>query len=531
MRDLIIKSKYELYKDQADRLKVYFDEKFSSFPRCEGRQYPQIITCLNALYKKEHSDDQLEEMITDGDGDAGFADAFVFQKDSTDIFDFKEKSNLGLREIQNLRNRLNELIFNRPSSFVSDDIRRVKDHLKKYHSSNNTRQFLNIYIIRKSFVKFYPDIQGVINNIERNSGTKVKFLSDDDIVNLLLEQNFLESWRLVKTNVEVLHEKISRKKGDGLDYFIVKIPLKELLLLYYLHIKEGKDLFAQNIRLPYKQNKFKNDLSETINKYINTFFLFHNGITIVSSKIYDDARNYFISAPQVVNGAQTIGNLYDYYKNDLKSKELKAEVICKIIKADQNLTDTVCETSNTQKAVKVEDLRVNDVFQKKLEIFINAKSGGKYNYIRKGKKQNKKSIGIKYTKFFQWAYSGFLFKPATAKNARWVLFEKTKRGEYEHIRDIISKNINRVIVLCDVGIFVEDSIKKEKNKRKLGFLKSANLHILAAMFKLNSCEKKDFNNIYKILKKYANEEIKNGRNLNYIFTKTDLTWKYLNSKI
>ncbi len=474
-------------------------------------------------------------MITDGDGDGGLIDAIVFCKDSVDIFDFKESANLKLREVQQLSERLSNLVMKQPGSATlnSTDCVRIKKHLKKIHSSRNTRNKYRIFIVRKSFSALSNLIENEIKKIEQNPGVEVHFLDNEKIIGLLLQQDLFESWSIRQSEVGILKEsKISSSKEY--DFLILTISLASLLRLYKDHMDEGKDLFGQNIRLPKKAERFSSGISETVEKNTDSFFLFHNGITITATKISANATCFVVSGPQVVNGAQTLGNLYEKYSQDLSNSRLKkAKALCKIIRADQDLTDLICETSNTQKKVKAEDLRTNDSFQKKLEIYIESESKGKYSYERKGGKTERSIIGIKYVKFFQWAYSAFLLEPANAKNAKQRLFEKNERGEYEKIKTEIENNLSRVVLLCATGLFVENQIRKEKGKRKKGFLRSIDLHIIAGLFLLESVKVADFEKIYKLLKQFADKKIKSDRSLNNnkLFTKSTEAWAYLKSKL
>lgn len=536
MDEIIIQSKRKYYTQQAIEVKNELLNRYKG-TNIEGRQYSQIITYLNALYKKEHSNRELASMITDGSEDAGLADAFVFCKDSVDIFDIKEEKNLKLNEVKQLRDRLKEYIFIKPDFKKFKNIRLVAPHIKKFHSPANKRRSINVYIIRSEYTRHnYEDknINNILKEIEGFPGVKVSRITNNTIVNLILEHNFIQSWQINKTVSMPLREEKMALIKDEYEYIIVMLPIKEVLTIYHRHIMEGKDFFSQNIRLPKKIVKFRVGISETIKKNVDNFFIFHNGITITAKKIASDARSYYVYEPQVVNGAQTIGNLYSEYKNDLSNNDLKkASIICKIVKADQDLSDKICETSNTQKAVKIEQLRVNDSFQKKMEIYLHSESGGQYEYIRKEKKKFAKSRAIKYTQFFQWSYSVFLNKPAAAKNAKSLIFEKDKRGEYEKIKFEIEKNIDNILLLCKIGVFVEDEIKKEKDGSKKSFLRSANLHLISGLFNKKTSDKKMFDLIYKILNNYSEQEIKKDKNLNLnkIFTKKDSTWKFLRNEL
>jgi|GEM_PF-2604653 len=521
MENAIIDSQLKFYDKQARRVAAYLK---GIFPQTTGESYPQIITGLNAVYKKEHTDDELKKIITDGDGDGSFADAFVFTRKSVDIFDFKISSNLKLVDIRKIRVQLENLLLKRPVDFDDPDIRRIKTHLMKYHSPRNKIELINIYIVREKFSSVNEQIDREIKRAQQNNCVKIKLISYKDIVDLLLEKRFTSGWEISKTNLDLL--------ADNNDYLIINIPLRDLLQLYNDYVEKNEDLFDKNIRSPQKKRKFSEGILYTLRKYPKRFFIFHNGITITAVDINKFPNHFRIIDPQVVNGAQTLGNLLDKYQDNLNHDDLKAKVLCKIIKGDQEMIDFVCETSNTQKEVKTEDLRTNDYFQKELGLLIKSESNGRYEYVRK-ERLEKSKIPIKYTKLFQWSYAALFENPAEAKNAKKRLFENSGRGEYENIKNRIKNNIPSIIKICDIGLLVDDFIKKITNKSKKSFLTFCNFHIIAGLFLLDSKDKEDIEKIYKLLYRFSRNEIKRDKNLNYnkIFTKSDTAWRYLKSEL
>ncbi len=103
------------------------------------------------------------------------------------------------------------------------------------------------------------------------------------------------------------------------------------------------------------------------------------------------------------------------------------------------------------------------------------------------------------------------------------------RGDYERTQGAIENNLSKVVILCDTGVFVEKMIKIESDKAKKGLLKIMEFYLVAKLFLLNSLENSDFEEIYVILKKYADAEIKKDSSKNYskIFNQSDKAWKHL----
>lgn len=489
------------------------------------------IVCLNALYGRQHTDEEFIKIITDGDGDDSI-DAIVFTKDSTDFFDFKLEENLSSNQLKLFESSLRRN-FGTEKVKHSDDNIRLKAHIRRFHSKTNCRGKIRIFICRgrNGEFKIGKKEKEVIARLQKQRYTTVEVLSQNQILKKILKDDFLAEWKLTKHNAKKLDP---HEEQEAYNSLIVKIPITEILKLYRTHLLEKKDLFATNVRLPFSSPLFSNGLQETIRETPTKFYLLHNGLTITATDIIQDARNYIIKSPQVVNGAQSVGNLYSIYKDDFTNQNLKnAEIVCKIIKAEEEFANNICEASNTQRPIKTEDLRTNDLFQKELELFINS-SSKEYIYLRKkGLKVKRGAKKILYLKFFQWAYAALLKKPAEAKNAKSKLFDDSDRGNYRKIQETIEANLSRILNLCEIGFFVESEINKVKTKKKKGFLRHINMHLIAGIFHLNSCTRQNFNKIYKILHKFANNKISKDKNinLNKLFTKSEEAWNYLITKI
>ncbi len=517
----VLSSHINAQKDDSE--KVVFKLRELGF-KPKSEQYQKIISTLRIIYKDKF--DNINELIfsiTDGDDDGGF-DAVVFTKDSLDIFDFKmkSKSQIGQKEVQYLTTRLKSTFISKPTPLVCSTNARLEKILKKWWRKK--LPLINVVFVRKNIGDLDRRVQNELSLLRSIDGVNTKFYDDKTLVKLLLEEDYLQEWVLPTTNVVEL---IRDTRGISISSIILKVPLNLLLKLYKDHLDFNKNLFARNVRLPKSNQIFKNSIRESIENSPHKFYMMHNGIVIVASSLKINAGNIILTEPQVINGAQTIGSLYSSYKNDIKNKKLsQAMIICKIlVSQDSYEIQTICETSNTQKAVKLEDLRTNDIFQIKLEVFLSCASNHKYYLNRKGSPKPKGARSITLGKFYQWCYSVFCEQPADAKNAKSKIFSKNN-----HLyNDLILKMEQRskeLVRLCDIALFVEDHIKNYPVLENRGLLKIMNMHIISAMFYLNSLDVIDLNRIFEIHIDYFNRAVKANPSLNanLIFTKNPQTW-------
>lgn len=525
----------------SEKLFIAMNKKYGG---SDKDAYKFIVPFLRLFYGRALSFKALSEIITDCTADGGL-DAFYFNNGNyIDIFDFKSKNGISDKELEKLRISFEKYIFNRSASeFIGDEA--LESNVKKIFNKSNGGKKFRLIIVRKKLPytreklfdknkKYGSDkIRNIIKIIE-SKNIEVAFV---DIESMFVNK-FNEEIKLGSITLPVEKDLFQENK-KGTRSVIIKINVDEILMLVN---KYDLKIFSNNVREYLGKKKFSEKIMETLKKYPSIFHLLHNGIIMTSRKIdacLPNAGYITVSNPQIVNGAQSVYGLYQEYKNGKISKKetRQANFICKIIEADDEFTKKICETSNTQNAVKNEDLRSNDHIQIYLEKYIQVKSGGNYKYKRKRGRIEKNSISS--VKLFQWVYASMLEKPASAKNNRQYLFDLvTTKGKYMEISEEIKKKIKDVWRLCEIALFVENKIKNENGKKR-SLLKHMDLHIVAGLFHLRSSKDTDFNKIYKILYKYyKNEKAKHSRrgeimNENKIFTKAknESTWNFLKSKI
>lgn len=523
--------KEEIIKNENCKNKKLAEEIYSelgSKERTSAEAIAFIITGLNFLYKnkKDFSKKDLKNIITDGKNDKEI-DVINITDECIDIFDFSN-DDPGSNQMITLKNSIEEYVINKPNDFNVFN-NRLKNQLIKIHSSGNTKKAIRLFVIRNSDWKSGGvKMKELENSIKSTKNGEFYFFNKEKLVQKITEpENYYPEWNIpMNPNEKINHVSDDKKEA------LLRIPLKHLLVFKKENDKLGLDLFNKNVRIFLDNKNLSKQIKSVVDNEPEMFSTYHNGILITTPNSIERGPGcVIIEWPQIVNGAQTINSLYEKFKRNLKSPKLeKAKIICKIIVSDKDLTNKVCETSNTQIPIKPWDLRANDDIQLILEKIIDSFSynNKNYYYSRKGNKNKKGRITINLAEFIQWIYSIKSGDPAYAKNNKKYLFDIVSRdGKYEEIEKYLKEiKPEKIKKLCDTATFVKYMIKKQKGN---GLLRDANIHIITAMYIKNKLSEKDFEKMVNFIEKYV-EKIR-GKNPkitnNKIFTKDKKIWSEL----
>lgn len=146
------------------------------------------------------------------------------------------------------------------------------------------------------------------------------------------------------------------------------LPFREYKKLILEDTGATKPVFEDNIRDYLGPNQ---DVNESISKTIlsgdvNAFSMLNNGITIVASTISIPGDIATIEDYQIVNGCQTSNILIDNMDIAENIDELIIPVRI-IATKDENLKNEITKATNSQTAIKKEQLEALSTFQKNLE--------------------------------------------------------------------------------------------------------------------------------------------------------------------
>lgn len=146
------------------------------------------------------------------------------------------------------------------------------------------------------------------------------------------------------------------------------LPFKEFKKLIIDENGATKAVFEDNIRDYLGPNPDVNkNITETIKtRNVNAFSMLNNGITVVTSSIIISGDIATIEDYQIVNGCQTSNVLIE----NMDSVEGIDELIIPIriiATKDENLKNDITRATNSQTAIKKDQLEALSTFQKKLE--------------------------------------------------------------------------------------------------------------------------------------------------------------------
>lgn len=531
---------FEIHKKNSELIsKKLFENVNKKYTGTDLQAYNFMVPFLKSFYSKDFSYKELSKMITDCTADGGI-DAFYFDgKEYIDLFEFKENRGVSDKEIDKLITSLEKYLKRGEKDFTGDEA--IKENILKLRKNKNKKlrifigrtklPYLKEELFNKNKKSGNDKIRNCIKRLEK-IGLEVFFIDIDTLFLSKIEQDNATGSVLFNIDKDLL-----AMNQQGSKEIIAKISIYNLFK--QLIEKYDTKIISSNIRGHLNKKNFSEKIIETLRTDTNRFWIYHNGITITCSKIEPTEPNpqtITVHNPQIVNGAQTLFGLLKAYKDGLLKDQAikKASIICKFVEADSNLSKKICETSNTQNAVKSEDLVSNESINLFLEEFIPAVSNKKFFYKRKKGGSLKKSI--KSNEFFQWAYASFLEEPAASKNEKQFLFDfVTKRGKFRIIEKNIIANIDNVNTLCEIACFVKNRIKSEKNKEIKSLLRHMDMHIISGLYFKKTYSNSAFDKIFSFLSKYYKSELRKDptKNPNKIFTKESNTWlelkKYLNN--
>jgi hypothetical protein len=138
--------------------------------------------------------------------------------------------------------------------------------------------------------------------------------------------------------------------------------------IHDLFNSHGDRRFSANIRsylgvLKRKKGNINADIRNTVMGQPQNFWVFNNGITILTNDFHVSSHKLTVKGVSVINGAQTTGVLGECLRDDAA----KTMVPCRFIKCGDPATiENIIAFNNTQNAVKSFDRRSNDRTQKAL---------------------------------------------------------------------------------------------------------------------------------------------------------------------
>ncbi len=194
--------------------------------------------------------------------------------------------------------------------------------------------------------------------------------------------------------------------------------------------KHHDDLFSANYRGYLGTTRRRRNINAQIKNTVATqpenFWVFNNGVTILTKKIDERDGQLQIHGCSIINGAQTSGSLGEAIAAD----SAKAHILCRIVEcSDRSVVDQIVRFNNTQNAFRPADMRSGDATQQRLASDFRA-FGVSYVHRRIGTATPKEAISAESIAPSLAAFHG---KPQLAGRNRSQIFEN--EAEYRSLFD------------------------------------------------------------------------------------------------
>ena len=500
----------------------------------EGKQTEEYLFTLEMVnlfyYKGNIGKIDIKTGFTDGTGDGGID--FIYTDDEVMyLIQGKSSENLTIEDISNVFYKIKNTVENFENESYAQYSKKLKSIYKNaYDGLDNDK---NIEFVLFTNTKLNESILKKIDELKNK-----KEFSSFDIT--IYDKEDINRHEVISYSDRDLVEEDAIKiflnngnKNDMLAYgengIIVNVKATSIKSLYEKHSENG--LFSYNLREHVADKSVDEGIEQTIKNDKDNFWFYNNGITIGCEDFRKDGDKIKLYNFSIINGAQTTTKLG---KSKLIDGKHDFSLLCKIVKSDliseetKNFISKISEASNSQKPIKLRDLKSNDLQQLKLErgaasnkypLAIEIKRGVKaknYNKVReKWQRVTNEYIG-------QLILSCILQKPGLARNSKNTIFSSKKLYTQVFVRD---HDFDTLYDLVRLGnIYTEYSnreIKEMNDLDTIGIMRNGKLTILAIVCYLIKKQKREVID-------YTSEEVYKDNLTGLLFTdypKDDLILK------
>ncbi len=304
---------------------------------------------------------ETKDCITDGAGDKQIDAVYIdnqdaiiyiiqgkfYSGDSVDAEPLREvlSSWIQIKDLQNLQENANEKLkvkINEIARALEDD---YSICFELVTTSKLTESAHNDFI---AFQKQLNEDESLSANI---------YLVDKETLQFKYDEALNRNRPYINFDFHVDRDKCIEIDLDGTKAVIAAIPLKECIKIPGIH--DGS-LFRKNVRQSLgTSNKVNKGIARTLKNNPQDFFLLHNGITAICSKIILEGDTLSTKELNVVNGCQSLSTIYACSESVKNSDG--GYIMFRFYEIDNSeKADNISISTNSQSAVKARDLRSND---------------------------------------------------------------------------------------------------------------------------------------------------------------------------
>ena len=314
----------------------------------------------------------------------------------------KTSSNFDTKEINSFYFGVQDFFSEQPSLPKNDEINKfleLSNYIFDQAPSFKENPKLKTYFITTGT---HNECDENIKAVQKSSETTLKSLNLFESINhnLVGANELGKLYRKTKNPLSTtftFEHKVILPEIQGVDQayygYLSFIQFKKIL------IDENNNIlsvFDDNVRdYQGSTNPVNQNISDTLNQSNpNIFSVLNNGITVVANSVKTTGNIFTIEDFQIVNGCQTSNVLYENIHNDVLSEVVIPFRL--IVTNNEDLKAKITVSTNSQTAIKKEQLSAMSDFQKNLEQYYNSIEGdGRLYYERRAKQYNADSSVMK----------------------------------------------------------------------------------------------------------------------------------------
>jgi hypothetical protein len=232
---------------------------------------------------------------------------------------------------------------------------------------------------------------------------------------------------LINDEIFVDGKKLGQHETDDWDAYLFTVKGEWLRDLFK---KYDEDLFSANYRGFLgisKRKKINSTIKATAEKQPSDFWVFNNGVTLLTTALSPKNKRSCIKGVSIINGAQTTGSLGSVEENISLSS---VRVMCRIVVCkNPDKIDLIVKYNNTQNKITTWDQFSNDDHQKLIKSQFDELS---INYsLKRGFDSQEATVGIEKVVQPILAFSGFYEDANRGRNAIFDRGEIYKRAFHD----------------------------------------------------------------------------------------------------
>jgi hypothetical protein len=226
--------------------------------------------------------------------------------------------------------------------------------------------------------------------------------------------------------------------------------------------KYGDKLYVANVRdflgVRSSTRNINRQIEKTAKENPSNFWVFNNGITLITKKYETEGKAIKCHGLAVINGAQTIGSLTESMPNENIDK---ISVPARIVSASRDtVIRDIIRYNNTQNPIKAWELRVNDPVQDRIKKELEKDFGLVYQ-LRRGTGR-RSAEDIHYEKVGPWLNSFYGDPISSHRNSPEIYEQDAKYSSIFNKSSVVS-NILFVYRLGETIGTVKDELKQKYN--------------------------------------------------------------------